>query len=100
MISRIAGILVLCFVWMQLTPVSCAIQPAFANTSSDTETPEETAAIKAHGAMLRAGEYESLERDFNQVQKQYEEGKRDDVSLQKYFDLFIDTDPTLEAKYT
>ena len=100
MITRIARILFLCLAWMPLVLTAYPVQPALANSSSDMESPEDTSSIKTHRAMLQAGQYGPLDGEMNQIQREYEEGKRDDVNLEKHFRIFTDTDPTLEAKYT
>jgi len=62
-------------------------------------TAEETALNTRHLAQLRAGQYADLDRDMNQIQRDFEGGKRSDINLLHLFRAFYDTDPRLEEKY-
>jgi len=48
---------------------------------------------------LREGDYSQLDAEMNQIQREYEEGKWDDIGLRHTSRAFYDTDPTLEANY-
>ncbi len=52
-----------------------------------------------HRRLLNEGQYDQLDVEMNQVQQDYEAGKIDDRLLDSYFEIFANTNPTLEAVY-
>ena len=82
----------------QTPPVSDLHKPKD-KASPDRETEEEIFLKEAHSKMLREGKYEQLDRGMNQIQQEYEEGKRDDIDLMHMFRAFKDPDPALEENY-
>jgi len=63
------------------------------------ETAEEAETNKLHNTLLREGNYEQLDREMNQIQFEYEQGIRDDISLLHLSYAFYDNDAGLEAKF-
>jgi len=62
-------------------------------------TSQEVMSNAEHINMLRKGQYVELDREMNQIQRDYEEGRRDDINLSHLFRAFYDTDPALDVKY-
>lgn len=50
-------------------------------------------------ALLEKGDYATLDRTMNQIQHDYEDGKRSDINLLHLFRAFYNDDPTWIAKY-
>jgi len=93
--GTVAAAISIVFVWMALAG------PAHADPSfyPPALTQEEIAVNSKHLAQLRAGQYADLDREMNQVQRDFEAGKRSDINLLHLFRAFYDSDPLLEEKY-
>jgi hypothetical protein len=75
--------------------------PVLADQALDPppETQAEITFNQQTDALLRSGRYADLDKLMNQVQRDFEEGRRDDITLMHLFRGFYDTDPTLEEKF-
>ena len=74
--------------------------PALADPLLDPppQTAQEDELILKYAALLQEDRYAELDKEINQLQKDFEEGKRDDVNLMHLFRTFSNPDPALEEK--
>ena len=75
--------------------------PALADTVRDPPpaTEQENSLSTKYAELLQEGRYAELDKEMNQIQKDFEDGKRNDVNLMHLFYAFYNPDSGLEEKY-
>lgn len=76
----------------------CVIFSLFIVNPASAEPPQDTKVRTL--AMLRAAQYDQLDREMNAVQKSFERGKIDDEQLLAAFRVFYVTDRDLEPRFS
>ena len=89
-------------VFLLIVLISAFSVPAVADPLFDPPplTDEENRLNALHRYMLRERRYAELDKHMNQIQQDYEQGKRSDVELLHLFRAFYDTDPNLERNFS
>lgn len=75
---------------------SCKADPS---QDPPPETSEESLLNAQHREMLRGKKYALLDKEMSQIQQEFEQGRRSDISLLHLFRAFYDTDLSLRDHY-
>lgn len=84
-----------------LSVVMFCTEPVFADYAIDPpgQTNEENSLNAAHLLLLYKGQYAQLDKEMNEIQHDYESGRRNDISLLHLFRAFKEADPLLAKKF-